>query len=873
MEARTVKALLLTSLVAAMAFFPAASPASASDCPASIAPVSGGYGNADTKGFDDGTPGNEPLWGPGQIVVSLKRSAATAELRCVARELKAEILDGEKSSEGLAGMRNTMVLQLRPGISVAGTMRLLEQRRYENLVRYASPNYEIAPKVGPTDEPLYPIQWGLTNQKTVPKKTASESVIQEINDPNTSAERKADLESRYMIVRNTQAPFLDADRLLAPGTFAQGRMPFSIQAARAWSKMPKDSLFSVSLGPGRANVVVIDSGIARHYELDRALDDRSRIFRLDGNGYQVTVKPGATGGYRLRGTKTGLGKFLTCPIDVAATPAQVESWMNRLGVLCGSDQIVTVGFRIEADSGFFTVRTATGRIATRIPWNVEPEQFAEYLRRQLGLGKDDVDIRLQGRQFPNLRMMAVSFPKAVYDREGFVFDDSQLKDGANPGRILSVPLALDEFTVTAPPAPAPNVPAATWTYQVDTRDGLEMELTRDLAYADKIASPARSGGVSRSKPATKWLGDAIGHGTFVSGVIAADPLNGQGMTGVVNNRRANLSGAVAVDGTVTMAAAITHAAETLNADVVNISLNWGTSRIFTTDPPLPRPKSIANADPIVSDPAADAIGRVTNTGTLFVVAAGNESVNVFDDGPETDPVLQRNDRLRQEGRLDEIERPGFAPYPCRPKNGGRKSVLQMPDGTYDRGNILCVGSSDWYGQPSNFTNWGTGVVDLAAPGENIVGPDASDGQSFKIQDGTSFSAPIVAGIATLVKQKYPGINEASIVKCAILSSATTRPLVISGLDFGTQWQRPFKAYADRNLLGDEPGKLPVSKKVFTVTGMAQADEALSAAGSLWSRYRKAVRKNTARPKCVQQRKGSFWGKGKWVDAPLLGAGY
>jgi subtilisin family serine protease len=248
-------------------------------------------------------------------------------------------------------------------------------------------------------------------------------------------------------------------------------------------------------------------------------------------------------------------------------------------------------------------------------------------------------------------------------------------------------------------------------------------------------------------------------------------------------------------------------------------------------------------------------------------------VNVFDDGPETDPILQRNAELRQQGRLSEITKPPFGPYPCRPKNGGRKSVLQMPDGTYDRGNIICVGSANWYGQPSEFTNWGAGVVDLAAPGENMVGPDASDGQSFMSWDGTSVSAPVVSGIAAMIFQKFPGINEASIVKCAILSSATTRPLVIAGADFGTTWKPPFKAYADKMMLGDNPGKLPVGKRVFTVTGMAQADEALSAAGSLWSRYRSAVRKNTAKPKCVQRRAGSFWGKGKWTNAADLPPGF
>lgn len=486
------------------------------------------------------------------------------------------------------------------------------------------------------------------------------------------------------------------------------------------------------------------------------------------------------------------------------------------------------------------------------------------------MGAGDIKVANQGRRAGTLRTLSISFPTAVYDREGFVFDASQLKSGANPGNINSVVLSFDEFRVTPKPANAPA--AKKWAYEVSARNGDDFTLRRGDAYTS-LLSIDQAGGVGRSKPATKWLPDQSGHGTFISGIIAANPVNERGMAGVINNQSVTLTPMAPTGGSATIAAAITHAADTYKLDVVNISLNWGANRVFSDEPAIPRPSKLADKDPVSPDVGADAIAQVNNPGTLFVVAAGNEASNVFDDSPGTDPVLKLNDELRRQGRLSEVQGSDFAPYPCRPKNGGRRSVLEMPDGTYDRGNILCAGASNWYGEPTDFTNWGAGVVDLMAPGENVIGTD-NDGRSFKVKDGTSFAAPVVTGIAAMIKQKYPGINEASIVKCAILSSATTRPAVISGLDFGTSWKSPFKYYADRNLLGDEPGKLPVSKKVFTVTGMAQADEALSAAGSLWSRYRKAVRKNTAKPRCVQRRAQSgLFGKGKWVDAPLLGSGY
>ena len=861
-------AALIAATIACLALA-AAPAANAATCPASIAPVPGGYGHADTGGRDDGTPGTEPLWAAGQLIVSLKRAATTAELRCVARELKAEILDGDRSADGLAGMRNTMVIQLNPGVSVAKTMRLLEQRRYEKLVRYAAPNYEISYEANPTREPLYPVQWGLGNGKVVPKKTPSAERLAEMNDPNTAPERKASLEARYMSALKFQAPFGEADRLLSPGTFVQGMTPFSIQAQRAWKKMPSAGFFD--LGPSSVNVAVIDSGLANHYELDDVVGDRNRSFALDGRAYRVTVKPGANGSYRLKGTKTGYGSFETCPINVNATAAQVEGWLNRRPEVCAAPEATTVALAFDADGGTFAVRTASGRIATGIPWNVEPAKLGEYMRLRLGLAAGEVDVSSQGVRGTR-RTLTVSFPTPVYDREQLVFDGGQLKLGAGAGTLGVGILRLDQFTVSAKPANAPA--AETWSYQVDARDGNEFSIDRAPAYAAMIDEPSETGGVQRSKPAGKWTADPIGHGTFVAGIIAANPGNGQGMTGVLNNSSVNLTGLVPQGGSVTVAAAITHAADTNQADVVNISMNWGSNRIFSTDPALPRPKKLADADPIAPDVAVDAIANVRNTKTLFVVAAGNESVNVFDDAPETDKVVARNDELRRQGRLNEVATPRFAPYPCRPKNGGRKSVLQMPDGTSDRGNIICVASANWYGEPSEFTDWGAGVVDVAAPGENMVGPDASDGLSFRSGDGTSYSAPVVAGIAAMINQKFTGISEASIVKCAILSSATTRPLVIAGGgDFGSPWKAPLKAYGDRNLLGEKPGELPLSKQIFTVKGMVQADEALSAAGSLWSRYQAAVRKNTAKPKCVQRRAGSFWGKGKWINAADLPPGF
>jgi subtilisin family serine protease len=89
--------------------------------------------------------------------------------------------------------------------------------------------------------------------------------------------------------------------------------------------------------------------------------------------------------------------------------------------------------------------------------------------------------------------------------------------------------------------------------------------------------------------------------------------------------------------------------------------------------------------------------------------------------------------------------------------------------------VLGVTSVDGNNQKSSWADYGSDCVDLAAPGELIVStsiphfnPSASE---YDVGDGTSFSAPIVAGIAALVKAKNPTLKNSEIIK--ILKSTAT----------------------------------------------------------------------------------------------------
>ena len=75
--------------------------------------------------------------------------------------------------------------------------------------------------------------------------------------------------------------------------------------------------------------------------------------------------------------------------------------------------------------------------------------------------------------------------------------------------------------------------------------------------------------------------------------------------------------------------------------------------------------------------------------------------------------------------------------------------------SYDSSNIICVASSDQNDQLSDFSNYGPATVDIMAPGENMMGLYKG---SYYIGNGTSFSAPLVAGTTALLYSQNPTAN-------------------------------------------------------------------------------------------------------------------
>ena len=89
---------------------------------------------------------------------------------------------------------------------------------------------------------------------------------------------------------------------------------------------------------------------------------------------------------------------------------------------------------------------------------------------------------------------------------------------------------------------------------------------------------------------------------------------------------------------------------------------------------------------------------------------------------------------------------------------------------YSSPNIIAVAASDHNDALASFSNFGSGSVDLAAPGSSILSTTNATG-TYIYKSGTSMATPHVSGVAALVK----AVNQS-------LSSAETITIILSTVD-------------------------------------------------------------------------------------------
>ncbi len=187
-----------------------------------------------------------------------------------------------------------------------------------------------------------------------------------------------------------------------------------------------------------------------------------------------------------------------------------------------------------------------------------------------------------------------------------------------------------------------------------------------------------------------------GHGTSVAGVIGAVGNNGKGIAGVAWKVQLMALKWFNNQG----AGALSDAVQCLDyarakgAAIVNASWQQGGLLSGT-----------------VNQSMIDAIQRLRGAGILFVSSAGNDGAN--------------NDLV--------------AHFPSN----------------YPFDNMVAVAAGTRTGVLSRKSNFGERLVDVVAPGENVLSTTSKADDDYSLVTGTSFAAPHVSGVLALLKAQFP----------------------------------------------------------------------------------------------------------------------
>ena len=306
----------------------------------------------------------------------------------------------------------------------------------------------------------------------------------------------------------------------------------------------------------------------------------------------------------------------------------------------------------------------------------------------------------------------------------------------------------------------------------------------------------------KSFVSSSWENDTNGHGTFVAGEIAAALNNSQGIAGVGFPAKLLVAKIVRADGTISPdaeASAIRWAVDN-GARVINMSFGG------VRDPSDPDGDTYSPLE-------AAAVRYAVDKGVLVVAAVGNA------DNAPTEPW-------------------GYAGYPAA-----------LP-------HVLGVSAIARDGTVPNFSNRDRRHNDIAAPGEEIFstlpraltfgakpgclpqGYSDCGPMEFRRGEGTSFSAPQVAGAAAVLFAAEPSATADQVANALTRSAADADPdtgcvRCSTGHDALTGWGVLDVANAVRRL-SDSP---PDSDRY-------EANDEASIAASLWGRKGQRIRATT-----------------------------
>ena len=77
-------------------------------------------------------------------------------------------------------------------------------------------------------------------------------------------------------------------------------------------------------------------------------------------------------------------------------------------------------------------------------------------------------------------------------------------------------------------------------------------------------------------------------------------------------------------------------------------------------------------------------------------------------------------------------------------------------------NLIVVGAIDERGNAASFSMKGASIIDIAAPGQSVYVPTGASPDAYGKPSGTSFAAPMVAGVIGLMRAVDPDLSPAEI---------------------------------------------------------------------------------------------------------------
>ncbi len=210
--------------------------------------------------------------------------------------------------------------------------------------------------------------------------------------------------------------------------------------------------------------------------------------------------------------------------------------------------------------------------------------------------------------------------------------------------------------------------------------------------------------------------EQVSHGTLVSGLAAAVTNNGYGVAGVSWGAKIMALQVFPDDGGTAVSTVIdaVNYAVANGADIINLSIGGGYTSAFTA------PFSAAYA-----------------AGCVLVVAGGNSGAELTDaQSTWESPVC----------------------------NDGTNVLIDN--------HLIGVAATDQFDRKASYSNFDSSsahFIDVAAPGEALYGPTAyfpaypAFAKYFGTNSGTSFSCPLVSGLAALVLSRNPGLTPAQVL--------------------------------------------------------------------------------------------------------------